>query len=73
MGAWRIGASLELIPKQSTRQRPEVHIYVYKTAQCIARIGVNDMHDLCGQRKTTRYLTMLYLSTDLTMMMMTII
>ena len=29
----------------------------YKTAQCIARIGVNDMCDLCGQRKTTRYWT----------------
>ena len=29
-----------------------VHIYVYKTAQCIARIGVNDMHNLCGQQKT---------------------
>ena len=34
---------------QSTRRRPEVHIlYMYKQAQCIARMGVNDMRDLCG-------------------------
>ena len=48
-----------LQPLQSTRWWPEVHIYVYITVQCIARIGVNDMHDLCGQRKTTRHWTTL--------------
>ena len=31
---------------QSTRRRPEVRIFTWKTARCIACMGVNDMHDL---------------------------